>query len=72
MRQVIKGWTEAMQMMKEGDRWELFIPSGEPDGGIACRIPIARNTAALDGHFLLAVTYTVPYLCERSWSCGRL
>eukprot|EP00904_Undaria_pinnatifida_P000416 jgi/Undpi1/10375/HiC_scaffold_29.g12825.m1 len=25
--QVIKGWTEAMQMMKEGDHWELFIPS---------------------------------------------
>lgn len=25
--QVIKGWTEAMQLMHEGDRWELFIPS---------------------------------------------
>eukprot|EP00752_Nemacystus_decipiens_P008296 g7416.t1 len=25
--QVIKGWTEAMQMMKEGDHWELYIPS---------------------------------------------
>ena len=25
--QVIKGWTEAMQLMKEGDKWELFIPS---------------------------------------------
>lgn len=25
--QVIKGWTEAMQMMKEGDKWELYIPS---------------------------------------------
>lgn len=25
--QVIKGWTEAMQIMKEGDKWELFIPS---------------------------------------------
>ncbi len=28
--QVIKGWTEAMQLMKEGDHWELFIPSGDP------------------------------------------
>lgn len=27
--QVIKGWTEAMQMMKEGDHWELYIPSGD-------------------------------------------
>merc|ERR1719504_407569 len=24
--QVIKGWTEALQMMCEGDKWELFIP----------------------------------------------
>ena len=25
-RQVIKGWTEAMQLMVEGDKWELYIP----------------------------------------------
>jgi FKBP-type peptidyl-prolyl cis-trans isomerase FklB len=25
--QVIKGWTEAMQLMKEGDKWEMAIPS---------------------------------------------
>eukprot|EP00440_Ansanella_granifera_P001605 gb/GFBE01001729.1/.p1 GENE.gb/GFBE01001729.1/~~gb/GFBE01001729.1/.p1 ORF type:complete len:190 (+),score=34.87 gb/GFBE01001729.1/:1-570(+) len=25
--QVIKGWTEAMQLMKIGDKWELYIPS---------------------------------------------
>ena len=24
---VIKGWTEALQMMKEGSHWHLFIPS---------------------------------------------
>jgi len=24
---VIKGWTEAMQLMVEGDKWELYIPS---------------------------------------------
>merc|ERR1719253_2323608 len=45
--QVIKGWTEAMQLMVEGDKWELYIPSdlaygdrGRPpriDGG-ACLI----------------------------------
>ncbi len=23
---VIKGWTEALQLMKEGSRWQLFIP----------------------------------------------
>lgn len=25
--QVIKGWTEALQLMKEGDTWMLYIPS---------------------------------------------
>ena len=25
--QVIEGWTEAMQMMVVGDKWELYIPS---------------------------------------------
>merc|ERR1712186_79556 len=24
--QVIKGWTEAMQQMVEGDMWEMYIP----------------------------------------------
>jgi FKBP-type peptidyl-prolyl cis-trans isomerase FklB len=24
--QVIKGWTEALEMMKEGSKWELYIP----------------------------------------------
>ena len=24
---VIPGWTEALQLMKEGEKWELYIPS---------------------------------------------
>src|SRR5690606_17937012 len=24
--QVIPGWTEALQLMKEGDKWTIFIP----------------------------------------------
>jgi FKBP-type peptidyl-prolyl cis-trans isomerase FklB len=27
VNKVIKGWTEAMQMMKVGDKWQVFIPS---------------------------------------------
>ena len=25
--QVIKGWTEVLQLMKEGDKWQVFIPA---------------------------------------------
>lgn len=42
VNRVIPGWTEALQKMKVGDRWQLFIPSdlaygerGTPDGTIA-------------------------------------
>ena len=27
LNRVIPGWTEALQLMKEGDKWELYIPS---------------------------------------------
>lgn len=27
VHQVISGWTEAMQLMRVGDKWRLFIPS---------------------------------------------
>ena len=27
VNKVIKGWTEALQLMKQGDHWQLFIPS---------------------------------------------
>ncbi|HBA53649.1 FKBP-type peptidyl-prolyl cis-trans isomerase [Syntrophorhabdus aromaticivorans] len=27
VRSVIKGWTEALQLMREGAKWQLFVPS---------------------------------------------
>jgi FKBP-type peptidyl-prolyl cis-trans isomerase FklB len=38
--QVIKGWTEAMQHMVEGDKWQMYIPSdlGYGDGGSGAKI----------------------------------
>eukprot|EP00932_Pfiesteria_piscicida_P014394 SRR837773.26146.p2 GENE.SRR837773.26146~~SRR837773.26146.p2 ORF type:complete len:157 (-),score=75.99 SRR837773.26146:62-532(-) len=40
-KQVIKGWTEAMQLMVEGDKWEMYIPSelAYGDRGAGGRIP---------------------------------
>jgi len=38
---VIPGWTEALQMMKTGSKWELYIPSDLAYGerGAGKRIP---------------------------------
>merc|ERR1712178_464800 len=39
--QVIKGWTEAMQLMVEGDKWEMYIPAelAYGDRGAGGKIP---------------------------------
>ncbi len=41
VNRVIPGWTEALQLMKEGSRWQLFIPPGLAYGerGAPPRIP---------------------------------
>ena len=38
---VIRGWTEALQLMPVGSKWKLFIPSelGYGDGGAGQDIP---------------------------------
>merc|ERR1719491_2288386 len=47
--QVIAGWTEAMQLMVEGDKWELYIPSDIAYGanGMPPTIP-KKNTLVFE------------------------
>ncbi len=51
---VIKGWSEALQLMKEGAKWEIFVPPdlgyGERGGG-----PIQPNSTLIFEVELLAV-----------------
>jgi FKBP-type peptidyl-prolyl cis-trans isomerase FklB len=41
VNRVIAGWTEALQLMKEGARWQLFIPSNlaYAEKGAGSKIP---------------------------------
>lgn len=44
---VIKGWTEALQMMHEGGEWELYIPSDLAYGQRGTQGPIGPNQALI-------------------------
>jgi len=43
---VIAGWTEALQLMKKGDKWKLFIPAGLAYGETGSG-PIAPHSALI-------------------------
>jgi FKBP-type peptidyl-prolyl cis-trans isomerase len=52
---VIPGWTEALQLMKEGAHWKLYIPSnlgygpdGNPQGGIPGNAVLVFDVQLLD------------------------
>ena len=55
MKKVIKGWREALQLMKEGDKWTLYIPPelGYGKRGLRNRIP--PNSALIYEVELIAV-----------------
>jgi FKBP-type peptidyl-prolyl cis-trans isomerase FklB len=44
---VIAGWTEALQLMKEGAKWQLFIPSGLAYGERGAGNVIGPNAALI-------------------------
>jgi FKBP-type peptidyl-prolyl cis-trans isomerase FklB len=44
---VIKGWSEALQLMKEGSKWQLFIPPELAYGERAAGAQIPPNSALI-------------------------
>jgi FKBP-type peptidyl-prolyl cis-trans isomerase FklB len=53
--QVIAGWTEALQLMKVGAKWELYLPSGLAYGPRGAGGDIGPNEALIFLIELLAV-----------------
>ena len=55
MNGVIKGWAEALQLMKEGAKWQLFIPSDLAYGARGAGADIGPNSVLTFDVELLSV-----------------
>jgi FKBP-type peptidyl-prolyl cis-trans isomerase FklB len=55
LSEVIPGWVEALQLMKEGDKWRLFIPSKLAYGPRAVSDKIGANSALVFEVELLSI-----------------
>lgn len=55
LTQVIKGWSEALQLMPAGSRWEIFVPAELAYGSRGAGGRIAPNTTLVFELELLAV-----------------
>jgi len=60
VRRVIKGWREGLQLMKEGAKWELYIPPDLAYGTQSPRNRIPPNSALIYEVELLSVDEAPP------------